>query len=367
MGRNNGFTALRLAAAVLVIFTHAYALGGAGADPFMAAMGLVPGSTLGVDAFFAVSGFLVCGSLMRRPRIGAFVLARALRIFPALIVLLLVTVFVVGPLATTAGDYWQRPLTYEYLLNGFLFVWRPFLPGVFEATTTTPVVNGSLWTLPMEVICYLVLALMAWCGSFNRRGLFALMLGAYLFFVLGAFHEDFILFNYVGGPIAAHLMRFVALFGGGALIRMLDTPRAVSPGATLAAGGLVAIAFGLGQLDWRFFPYLYLLAWPWFVVGLAYHLDGLKRLDRFDVSYGLYLYGFPVQQILVQLAGGEMRPVPLFAASLALTLVPATLSWFLVERPMLRLKGSGGDPRLGVRRANAASPTRGFAFVEGEG
>ncbi|WAJ29819.1 acyltransferase family protein [Antarcticirhabdus aurantiaca] len=367
MTRINGFTALRLLAAVLVIFTHSYSLGGAVEDPFMATVGLVPASTLGVDAFFAISGFLICGSLMRQPQIGRFLAARALRILPALVVLLLVTVFVMGPLVTTAADYWERPLTFQYLLNGLLFVWRPFLPGVFEAATTTPVVNGSLWTLPMEAICYLVLALMAWCGSFNRRGLFALTLGGYLFFVLGAFHKDFILFNYAGGLIAEHLMRFVALFGGGALIRMLEAPRALSGPATLAAGALVVLAFLLGQIDWRFFPYLYLLAWPWFVVGLAFRLKALAGLDRFDVSYGLYLYAFPVQQVIVQAAGGSMPQLLLFAASLALTLVPATLSWFLVERPMLRLKPGRPDPRLTDPAGNAASSVGAFAIGRGGG
>ncbi len=100
---------------------------------------------------------------------------------------------------------------------------------------------------------------------------------------------------------------------------------------------------------------------------LAFRLKALAGLDRFDVSYGLYLYAFPVQQVIVQAAGGSMPPLQLFAASLALTLVLATLSWFLVERPMLRLKPGRPDPRLTDPAANAASPAGAFAIGRGGG
>ena len=152
MGRENGFTALRLFAAVLVLFTHGYVLGRSSPDPVMVLTGLLPASTFGVDMFFAISGFLICGSLRRQPDALHYLRNRFLRIFPALLVVCLLSVFVLGPWLTTAEHYWSEPGTFAYLLNATIYGWQPFLPGVFTQNGTA-VVNGSLWTLPMETTC----------------------------------------------------------------------------------------------------------------------------------------------------------------------------------------------------------------------
>ncbi|WAJ26594.1 acyltransferase family protein [Antarcticirhabdus aurantiaca] len=340
MGRENGFTALRLIAAVLVIFTHPYVLGANIADPVQAATGLLPASTVGVDLFFVVSGYLISGSLRRSASFGDYLRNRALRILPALFVLCAVTVFVIGPLATTSDSYFRESETYAYFRNALVYAWQPFLPGVFE-TNTTPVVNGSLWTLPIEATCYGFLLVMAWCGCFNWRGALVLMLMCYALVVSQAFPFGQILFHYEGGMELRNLSRFTALFAGGALIKLIDRPWTVSPAVTLLAGLGVAAALAAGQIDWRWFPAIYLLAWPWLVIGLAARLSAFSALDRVDISYGLYLYAFPIQQLLVQVNGGAMDPITLFLISAAVTTILALASWFLIERPAMRLKAGG--------------------------
>jgi len=338
MGRENGFTALRLFAAVLVLVTHSYSLAAGAQDPVMKLTGLLPASTLGVDMFFAISGFLICGSLKRQPSYGSFIRNRLLRILPALAVLCVITVFVAGPLLTTSARYWQEQQTYDYLWNATVYVWQPFLPGVFTGNLT-PVVNGSLWTLAMEATCYLVLLVFAWSGALNRRGLAVLIAATYMLHVYEVFPRGLILFGYSGGMEVYHLNRFLLLFAGGAFICLVGRSWAVSWPVTVLSGALVLLALHRGQEDWRNFMPIYLLVWPWFVISLAYCLKGLSRLDGFDASYGIYLYSFPIQQAFVQLSHQTVTPGTLTLLALPATLVLAGLSWFLVERPALSLKG----------------------------
>jgi peptidoglycan/LPS O-acetylase OafA/YrhL len=355
MGRENGFTALRLFAAVLVLITHSYSLAAGAQDPIMKLTGLLPASTVGVDMFFAISGFLICASLKRQPTYGSFVRNRLLRIMPALAVLCVITVFVAGPLLTASDRYWQDPGVYDYLWNAAIYVWRPFLPGVFTENLT-PVVNGSLWTLAMEATCYLVLFLFAWCGALNRRGLAVLLAATYMLHVYEVFPRGLILFGYTGGMEVYHLNRFLLLFAGGAFISLIGRSWAVSWPVTLITGALVLLALYRGQEDWRNFMPIYLPVWPWFVISLAYRLKRFSRLDGVDASYGIYLYSFLVQQALVQLSHQTITPGMLTLLALPVTLVLAGRSWFLVEKPALSLKGR-------VPAAPVAAGPRGAALA----
>jgi peptidoglycan/LPS O-acetylase OafA/YrhL len=337
MGRENGFTSLRLLAALLVLVTHSYVLAAAAPDPVARLTGLLPASTLGVDMFFAISGFLICASLKRQPTFSKFLQHRMLRILPALAVTCLITVFVVGPLLTASDHYWSDQGTYAYLWNATIYVWRPYLPGVFTQNLT-PVVNGSLWTLAMEATCYLILLLFAWCGALNARSLAVLIISTYLMHLFNVFPKGLIFFGYNGGLELYHLNRFLLLFAGGAFISVIGRPWAIAWPVTVASGTLVTAGFALGQLDWRYFPPLYLLAWPWFIVSLAYRLKRLSPLDRFDVSYGIYLYSFLVQQILFDLSYQTLGPKMLTALTLPLTLLLAAASWFWIEKPALSWK-----------------------------
>jgi len=338
MGRENGFTALRLFAAILVLITHSYSLAAGAQDPVMKLTALLPASTLGVDMFFAISGFLICASLKRQPTYGSFLRNRLLRIMPALAVLCVITVFMAGPLLTTSNRYWHDEQTLAYLRNATIYIWQPFLPGVFTGNLT-PVVNGSLWTLAMEATCYLVLLLFAWSGALNRRGLAVLLAATYMLHVYEVFPRGLILFGYSGGMEVYHLNRFLLLFAGGAFISLIGRSWAVSWPVTVITGALVLLAFYRGQEDWRNFMPIYLPVWPWFVISLAYRLKRLSWLDGFDASYGIYLYSFPIQQAFVQLSHQTITPGMLTLLALPLTLVFAYLSWFLVEKPALSLKG----------------------------
>jgi peptidoglycan/LPS O-acetylase OafA/YrhL len=163
-GRDNNFNLIRIVAALAVLVTHSFAvaIGTGDAEPFRGSLGMTMGS-IAVDVFFITSGFLVTSSLLNRQSTIEFIWARAVRIFPALLVMLFLTVFVFGVLFTSLpiSTYLSLPKTYIYLVKcGTLFMGVDYtLPGVFASNPYKSVVNGSLWTMPYEVCMYAILAL----------------------------------------------------------------------------------------------------------------------------------------------------------------------------------------------------------------
>ena len=157
-GRDNNFNLIRAVAALGVLVTHGFALsiGTGDAEPFRESFGITLG-TIAVDIFFITSGFLVTSSMLNRKRAMDFIWARVLRIFPALFAMLLITVFVLGPIFTTRSltSYLMDHSTLTYLTkNSLLFTDIAYtLPGVFESNPYKRAVNGSLWTMPFEYIC----------------------------------------------------------------------------------------------------------------------------------------------------------------------------------------------------------------------
>jgi peptidoglycan/LPS O-acetylase OafA/YrhL len=165
-GRDNNFNLIRIIAASGVLVTHSFALvtGDKMSEPLRAQLGIPLGS-LAVDTFFITSGFLVTASLLKRQSLLEFAWARCLRIFPALLAMLCLTVLGVGLFFSTlsSSQYLLDPQTYRYLARASVLVFGIVdgLPGVFESNPLRGAVNGSLWTMPYEVWMYMLLGL-AW-------------------------------------------------------------------------------------------------------------------------------------------------------------------------------------------------------------
>lgn len=309
-----GFDYLRLMAAVLVIVHHARVLNGQ--PPLMLGPSLDPGA-LGVGIFFVISGALVAGSLERSATIASFLAKRALRIFPGLLVALILTALVLGPLVTTlaAGDYLGVPATWLYVLKNLsLYGVTYALPGVFLAVPMAGIVNGSLWTLRLEFTAYLGLAMLGAARWASTRVLTALAVGA---------------------ATAAAGLHLSGLDARGDLFRVAYV------GALYGFLFLAGAALHVGRVRpklWMALASLAFLATPLWFLGLPLTVLRLGEIDLprppADLSYGLYIYSFPLQQWLAQTHHLTV------ATSLAAALPCAALSWFLVEKPALRLKAS---------------------------
>lgn len=327
-GRDNNFNLLRMLAATGVLVSHAYpiSLGPGAVQPLAGVLHGKPLGELCVMVFFAISGFFIARSFAGKSSLGAFFRARVLRLFPALMVVLAVTVMAGAALTTApATAYWGAVPDY-YLRNATLFFLKYDLPGVFETNPYGPPINGSLWTLNYEVLCYLGVVVCGVLGLLARPALFSLGLlafgAAYGVTMAAELH-----------PRIEALMVLALPFAAGMAFWVWRDRIPLSPALALAGGVLAALAWPTVL----FLPVFTLaVAYAVFVLGYARlpWAAGYNRLG--DYSYGTYVYAFPIQQLVAW--AGVVLPLWNMALALPLTLLCAVLSWHLVEAPALRWK-----------------------------
>lgn len=331
--RSNNFDALRLLGAFVVVIGHAYhLLGRPEGVPFLLGF---PIHSLGVVVFFSISGYLITSSWTRGRSLVAYFSGRVLRIFPALIVVVLITIFVIGPWATheTKSAYFHAPGTWDYLHNIWLMP-RYNLPGVFPHVPYPNAVNGSLWTLPAEFFCYLIVPVaLAWRRDIGAA-LIALCLVAALLLQQVPEPDSAVIWS-TRITDAAQMWVF---FAAGALIRVAHERWRgfirTDVASMLMLTYLIMLAVrpaATPWIAWAALPYVIL------TVGLA-STPVIRRASRYgDFSYGLYLWAFPVQQLLIKFHG-PMRASYDIAAVTIVSLMLAYLSWHFVENPCLNLR-----------------------------
>lgn len=353
-GRANNCDALRFALAALVILSHSYALieGDDRNEPlFRATGGQLTFGEAAVSGFFILSGFLIARSWETSRSAVDYFRKRAARIYPGFLVNVLFCALVAGPLlAPSSADYWAAfspPRTAGAALNLDLR-----LPKLFDHLPVADV-NGSLWSVRFEFLCYLLLALLGLTGGLRRPGMLAAVVGLCLAVQAGLLYGRWKL---PGSGLSAvwgyppFWPRVGGCFLAGALFYRCRDRIPLSAGWFLAsAAGLVLLAVTAslqGLLLAVPIPGGYVLLYlafartPW--------LYGFARPG--DFSYGLYLYAFPVQQLLVRWSGGTLAPFRLFALALPATLALAVVSWYAVERPFLRSSGHGQSRPAGEGR-----------------
>ncbi|HET6692864.1 MAG TPA: acyltransferase, partial [Pedococcus sp.] len=286
---------------------------------------------LGVLVFFAVSGLLIRRSWDHDPRARDFWAKRALRLLPALAVTAVLTAFVLGPAVTSArlGTYFTSWETWIYPVRLVLMV--PFgaqLPGVFDDNVYAGAVNGSLWSLPLEVLAYAMVAGLGALGLLARRWVVTSLALASL--AWAAWWEP-AMSEAVG---SAYVVSAFAV--GAAAFTWRDRIVLSTPVAVVLVAVCAATALGpdsLRVVTWTVSA-LYLSYW------FAYCLPRVGRvLTRFgDTSYGLYIWAFPIQQLVVQVAGNDADPWLVIGVATPIVWLLALASWRLVERPALRHK-----------------------------
>lgn len=336
----NNFDVLRLAFSLFVMFAHSFDLLGL-KSPLAGWTNGHSIGLIGVFGFFFISGFLVTRSFTVSSSLKSFAMKRALRIYPGLWVCLLVTVFALVPLSLALAHGRQGlqefssavPSALRYLgINATLLGVQFEIGNAFAANPLPKGVNGSLWTLPVEMKLYVILAVIGLLGCLTRRkwalGLIALAL--FLNWILDPTH-----YRWAGRLFVTETAVLLpALFFLGAACWVFRDAFRVSAGV-----GWFAAAFLLAGYLTGFWRLPVGLAFPALILALALRAPVLKLPAWLgDLSYGLYLYAFPVQQLLVQQGIGGKQPLALFACSLLTTLPLALLSWHCIERPALALR-----------------------------
>ena len=323
----NSLNALRLGLALLVIVSHAPLTAGWG-DPVM--VGDVQLGDWAVAGFFAISGWLITASRLHLD-LAPYLWRRALRIYPAYWVALLVTAFVFAPLAVVVGGgTWDPAAAGGFVLhNATLYIGQPSIPGSLDASSYTSHWNLSLWTLRWEFACYVAVGLLL---SFRWVRARAWVLGAALLVVSTPYAVTVVL----DAPVSLGFAQFSRLGGcflaGAVAYRYRD--RIPSRGWLAAAAvGVLVVLYALGMVrGLGAVPLAYLVLW----LGAVLPLRQLGRTH--DISYGVYIYAFPVQLLLAIAGATRFGSVGYTALTVALVVPLAWASWLLVERPALRLK-----------------------------
>lgn len=346
----NTFDFLRLLAAVFVLVSHGLGLWDGRNDPFADFTGLTTLGSIGVAMFFAISGYWVTASWQNAGNLAVFAANRGLRLLPALAACVLLSVFALGPAMTTLplAEYFSSRETWSYLANAWLQL-RWTLPGVFAANPFPFSVNGSLWTLPIEALAYCGLAAIGLARLMDWRVTFALAVVALVLLQSFAGHSLWPSLVVPGwNSIAlAEATRLAVPFLIGMSVRLAGD-RSLSwwlCAAWLAAMWLVARTEAASTIAMAGSGYIAL------VVGMR-PIPLLHGFGRYgDFSYGMYLYAWPVSQVLVSFMDRGTSAYAYLLACFAVTLWCAVLSWFVVEKPCLALKRRSLVDTPGTRAA----------------
>jgi peptidoglycan/LPS O-acetylase OafA/YrhL len=360
------FNFIRILAATFVIFSHSYALTG-NMDPGCC------GETIGgfgVLAFFAISGFLLINS----SDFSIFYFwRRGLRIFPALIVVVFLTVLFLGPLVTSLrfNEYFSSMETWSYLIH--LGLLRYTLPGVFTDNPYPSAVNGSLWMLPHLFILYIILFLLVNLKLTSKRYIlflyfigFAMLISQPIVYaivhtsiksimhlatsnaivsidvvsaascnIFSVFRTDILLIGDI--LLSTYFYYFYLSFFGGILLALYrDSIKFNYKEAfmlLLTASIVNAIVPSLNT-------YILVIVVPYFVIKLALTKnDILNYFETLgDFSYGMYIYAFPVQQAIAYYAENDLTPLKMFSLALPITIFFAVASWYIIELPIQKFK-----------------------------
>ncbi len=344
-GFGPGFNLVRIVLATSVLVWHSFSIVDGNPSAGAESVGW-PLFHFMVPMFFILSGYLVTGSALRLP-LRQYLLNRALRIVPALAVVCVLAAMVIGPFFTALplSQYFSDREFGRYFLN-IIGIVQYRLPGVFNTNPLAGVVNGSLWTVPFEIGCYLIMAMLVLAGVLRRASLSALIALGWLALAALVYQGNWL----VDVPFFDQAARYFVVtgaavvpffFAGSALFLArgrvpFDARVAVSIMLLLVAEAvfLDGSRFSVEPL----FDLLMLAPLAYLVIYAG--LQPLPELPFFrhgDYSYGVYLFHFPILQML-QNYFGFSQSWQLLAIGFPIVVCFAALSWHFVEKPVVSLR-----------------------------
>lgn len=353
--RRNSLNLIRLVLAFLVLVAHAYPIAGAGDGPVVADENLGGWAVIG---FFALSGYLIMGS-RQRTTFATFLGHRVARIFPAFLGCLIVVALVFAPVAYLIehGDLTgflttpNTPANYVFANSG-LRMSDYSIAGTLADNPLPGAWNGSLWTLYFEFLCYLVVGVAA-CAAVVRRTPWAI--GAlFLLSVVVRANNDRLLALFGGNLDAQWLFKLLPYFLAGALVYMVRERIPLRwwvavPAALVTAVTVAVVPFWGGQL---MAPCVTV-----FLLWLGRVIPSPAWIRKNDLSYGLYVYAFPCQQLATLLGVHELGVAVHILVTLPAAMLLAAASWFWLERPVLRSAKRGTSVGTVPDVATVAAPS----------
>ena len=331
-GKENNFKIIRLLAAFLVLTGHAYILTGPPAPVLL----FSATQRLGIIIFFTVGGYLITESWERDPHYIRYLIKRIFRIFPALIACIFLTVFVFGPVLSTRTirQYFSDRSVWDYLKNIFLYVTYT-LPGVFNENPVSSVINGSLWSLPVEFFMYLLIPLLCTAGKKAGRAVpvlltvFMCALSSYRHIVRPEWR--LVIYGVDLGQ-ALEVVPYYLIGNVAASVKQKKLWNLQVAWLFLFFCQSLAISDAWGSvLSFAVVPYIV------FSFAFVERPIGIRKKYRWtEISYGLYLYGFFVQQFIIERMlrrGISLQANQVIALSLLVAGVMAWISANLIEKP----------------------------------
>lgn len=338
----NNFLFFRYLFALLVVLSHAFELvaGDRSTEPLTSLFHTISFGELAVDGFFLLSGYLIFKSWHLDPRPFSFLRKRVLRIYPGFIVAAAVCLFIVAPLGTTPAEF-ERVFQPGRFVQEILTLQAPSTPSLTFARPNQAI-NGSMWSISFEFKCYLAVLLMGVTGLIRKPrvlaagfvallGLFVLMTVCIKLNIVAEIFGKRPLTN-IGNYL---MVRMLCLFVAGGLFHVFRAQIVFN-----WTGFWVAAIALLISLHFRFVAEAGLAVFgAYLLFFLAFRDVPALRTFRAlpDASYGLYLYAWPIQQ-LVMWKAPALSAIPVFLLTSALALVAGLISWYLIEKPCLRLK-----------------------------
>lgn len=337
ISRSNNFDFLRLVFASFVVISHSYALSGAPhGDPLsQLTNGQMEFSYLGVHGFFIISGYLIFKSLLRCKGLPDYYWKRLLRLYPALLVVLFLTVLLAPLVYESSVPYLQNSSVYTYIpQNITLFFRQKGIDGVFENNPYKHSINGSLWTICYEFSMYVMVSLLFFIRekTFVKTVVILLFISSYL---LSLFHPYFLYGLFTKMELGSnHFYNLMCFFTGGMIMTYLK-PDKRTENILIILSFIVLIA----SVYFNILKYTCYITLPLLVILLG--KSSTRYINKVgetigDTSYGIYIYSFPIQQTLVYFF--KLDTAMLFIFSLPLSLLLGYISWHLIEKKALEYK-----------------------------
>ncbi|WP_159017966.1 acyltransferase family protein [Algibacter sp. L3A6] len=336
MRKDNNFDFLRFLFAVFVVLSHAYPLSGIDEKEqwiYKMTNGQIVLAQIGLSVFFVISGFFIFQSMERSKSLLQYYKKRMLRLFPALLVLLLITVVVVPFVYTGVGSVFSNSTYLSYLPNNIsLFGFQGVIDGVFD-TNHYKAINGSLWTIRYEFTLYIVISFLFFIRTKQKLLVVLLALVFILFSVLYLFFMGRFSGSSILGMQGYHILNLGNFFIAGSLLASLKFEKYKSKSLLF-----VLILILILSLYFDFYDGIKHLIFSMFIIILGYTpIKGIKDFGKIgDLSYGIYIYSFFIQQLLMWFF--KLNTINLAVYSLLISVVLAYLSWHLVEKSALRYK-----------------------------